>query len=1403
MTRLGIGSLVWVRESEAVETAFFPGSIVAEEGATLTVQLEGKAATRSVTPGDVLPRFPQGANTAMDNTSLVYMNEASILENLALRHKRNEIYTYTASVLLAVNPYKQIPGLYDQAQCERYRGKHIGALPPHPYAIADTAYRLLVREKTDQALLISGESGAGKTETAKIVMQFLAYASGASSDLASQIQARVLQAQPILESFGNAVTLRNSNSSRFGKYNRVFFDDVGTLVYASITTYLLESSRVVVHGARERTYHVFYEMLRGLSADKLHEFDLDPKRPYRLLHSSEAPAHKMEELDTSNFRRLCEALRTVGRSEEQINAVWQVLAGLVHLGDVQKDVNPAAVDDDESAMVEVDEHSVNCAARLLGMDPDELSSTLRRKRIAIPGRDSFHEVPRSATQFRQALHSLIKALYKRLFEQTVKHINDSFAELQPKVRDGEDFNPEDMWRSIGILDIYGFERLERNSFEQLCINLANERLQQYFVINVLGSEQQVYKREGLPWTTMTLPDSEPVVSCIGQVFKTLDDFSCRLAKGFGEGQHCSDQKFCEKVVEEAAKHPQRKDVLKVPKMTGARDRRNSTGVVVGHHEVFVIKHYAGHVDYTASGWLDKNNDRLLSECEALICDSSQPLVKSLGEEDTKQPFRSISKKYTTDLEALLKTLSEASAHYIRCFKPNEQQKPDKFHGQLVLDQIIQCGTIELVKIMHDGFPNRCPFNEITTRFKSLLPENFQRYGMRTFIEALMLAYEIPSGEWALGMSRLFLKAGQLKNLEDMRSGGATPKAEVLQQIVTQIVRKRWRRIRDVVQLCNWLPKFIAQIQVKKAAQAVYKTASLAGSLAPRLAAAQSRVAARRLRLRRRLVGAFRLVVYVCHSWRELRRQRRERLVSSLYRASLLSVRCRTWLERARESLRELSKRRAREEEHRRLELERRLREEEEQRRLEVARRLQEEEERHRAEVERRRKEQEEEAKRREEEQQRQEAERQAREEERRAAEERDAEENRRLVEALQAERAQLEEQKRQIAEERRAMEEEKEARERVWEKERSEQEAVQRRLSIAQQPTPCRHIPHTAGGTASGTDGAAAAPETSASQGTPTAAAASGGRGGLSDFGEEVSDIGDSVSAVGMLHCGGQRSNPPPSTTVSGDHEGMQAMVDQKVSETLGNHLAAFHDKQMVVMKQLAELQEKNDVLNKKLEEQVAKNEMTPSHKGSVDYPGASPSSGSRRFSLIQLSEGLSTEGKSSRGKRHSVACEALQAFSGVEPGNHDTTFGPKAINSQRRWWAEQRSYLIEDLYGASTLGFTPHGTTPSTASKKGVKQDGRHEAQHATPLPMADGARNLTDQFERVEVVPSTSLSGSSAATPPSGERAAAGPDSDGSPSDWSRAESQASKLRQPQVFTKPGGKYRWSVVSPPSTGS
>jgi len=1349
--RFNSGDHVFVACPEHKDAAFLAGQITSISSCDVaTVKISDKNAAdvdeeRQVPCCELRARFARNdTSTCQDNTALVHMNDAMIMQNLQLRHKQDEIYTYTASVLLAMNPYKDIGGLYSEQQCARYRGKHIGALPPHPYAIADTAYRALVRDQKNQGLLISGESGAGKTETAKIVMQYLSFASGAASDLATRIQTRVLNAQPILESLGNAVTMRNSNSSRFGKYNRVFFDDSGTLVDAGITTYLLESSRVVVHGVGERTYHCFYEMLSGLTAEKLEEFKLERGKNYRLLSNGKMVGG-FQERDAANFKRLCESLKTVGLTDEDVDDSLRILAGLIHLGDVIKDTGDAVAGeedtDQEVKLVDLDDECSKRAASLLGMDPDDLFATLKRKKVAVPGRNSFHEVPRTVFQARQALHSLIKAIYKRLFEFIVNRINDSFKELRPEcVANDSEEAPDPEWRHIGILDIYGFERLQKNSFEQLCINLANERLQQYFVENVLRAEESLYKREGLAWTEITLPDSQPVVNCIAKVFLKLDEYSQQVAKGVG---NCTDQTFCQKITEESMKD-ERKEVLKKLKMS---NNRLSTGGAK-MNDGFAIKHYAGWVDYNTSGWLDKNNDRLLSECESLICDSQRPFVKSLGEENSKVPFRSISKKYSTDLEMLLKTLGTCNLHYIRCFKPNAEQKPNIFRQQLVLDQIIQCGTIELVKIMHDGYPNRVGFEELTRRFKDLLPEKFQRYGMRTFIEALMLVYDVPRDQWELGMSRLFLKAGQLKALEDMRSGGVKPDPDKLAAIVSGIIRKRWKRAIQSVSLCLYVPRFISMIYQKRAAKALVRVAQVTARLQPRLAAAQGRVKERRLKARRRFLAAAFTVRCLQASWRQIRSARRERLVSFLFRTSRLRslfmshprfVAARA---RARDLALQREAERLREEERQRQERQRladeRTRMEEERKRMEeerLEREAAQKAEEERLQEERRVLEQ------RQEEDRQQQLQKQLE-----LAKQKELEMAKQLQQQAleleqQREAQRLEDQKR-AEEERQKLEEERKA----LEAEREAFQMEKRRSMITAQATP-QHSWKSQGQT-----------QHSETETTVTAAGE-----------EDYSDIGDSVSVAANA-----------------------AMMQQLVQKEMDARMAVLEKdmarKQEEMLKQMSHLQEKNEKLEKQLSEEHRKKPVaTPRdvepaeaqrhvpcpaspdpHDASPLQLGDSPialatpdppSSGKRsshRLSAYDRPLGGSSEGQSRR--RKSVAAEAFSATrqSGAmsmhsmgEPVSKDQN-----INSQRKWWQQQRQFLLGDLYGhsnsspmGSPMGPPGRGSSsqrrsivnPLTTEAAGravpeavvEDADGEAAAQQAAPRQTR---KNLNDQFDTVE---------------------------------------------------------------------
>lgn len=844
-----VGDFVW---SPCTRTGFRRSTIVGVNADTDSFFVESRDENDPTLGGqfpvrrsDVRPFFDSGPDrTFEDNTAMVHLDDANILDNLRRRFLKDQVYTYTANVLLAVNPYKRLPHLYTAEKMAEYRSKNIGSMPPHPYAIADTAYRHLLRERRDQALVISGESGAGKTETAKITMHYLTHVSRTDAAHGGRIQDKIINANPILESFGNASTVRNMNSSRFGKYNEMCFNPVGSLVGARVKTYLLESSRVVSQQDGERNYHVFYEMLAGLDSDMLDRLELDPCTRYRLIYTGSAEPCREDspeaQRSAQQFADLRKALATfVGGDVEQ--EIWEAVAALIHLGEVEfvdvsgeadseaggstaRSASPMpsrcagsasqeAAEASQQAKVAVAEHGQDAlaqAADLLGLSQCRLEQVLKWKEMHVKRQNrrmSHINCPRTKAQATQTLQSIIKVLYKRLFDKIVEHINASSAGNTASARGGgPDAPPSDFsYNSIGTLDIYGFERLHTNSFEQLCINLANERLQQFFIEEVLEAEQRTYAEERLNICKWQLPDNQPVVKSIQSIMSVLDEHSLRTVKNLVGSGEDKDLRFCE--------HIHRTQIKGAGPVMALRLRANRSGNGPSLHDGFQIRHYAGDVSYNTRGWIDKNNDALVPEVEALLSDGTKQLVRTMA--DTKgmdalsgERLHSVSRDYLTNLDHLLSTLKTCSVHYIRCFNPNQNRSAGFFDPRYVLDQVIQCGTVELVKIMHHGFPHRCFLQELRRRFTNLLPADFGRYSDRDFVWAIMLAFEIDESQWTLGTKRLFLKAGQLRTLENLRDLGSMASKEIIWKIRMQFARKKVRGWCTVICLMAWWPAHV-------------------------------------------------------------------------------------------------------------------------------------------------------------------------------------------------------------------------------------------------------------------------------------------------------------------------------------------------------------------------------------------------------------------------------------------------------------------------------------------------------------------------------------------------------------------------------------------------------------------
>merc|ERR1719193_945421 len=716
-----------------------------------------------------------------DCCSLTHLDEANILWNLRARYANDDIYTMVSTVLLSVNPYKPLPHLYSHEIMKQYwKVNNLNGGPPHPYAMAGLAYQRMLRDGQPQAILISGESGAGKTETAKTIIKFLGVRSRTNDSLTESLQARIVEGiNPVLEAFGNATTVRNDNSSRFGKFNSLTFNPVGSLIGSEVHTFLLESNRVVQCGPGERTYHVFYELFHHPDVERtLH---LDKKHKYRILGTCTRKPRD----DKMMHDNLMEAMEKVGLRDES-KEIFQILAALIHLGEIEFEETNDNADIPEGCT------APQIAAELLGVSVEELTEVLLVKKMVVRrngNRPSNYRVPLTREQGRNALNGLMKTIYKRLFDYLVAGMNKGSVSSKS--------------RSVGILDIYGFEQFDVNSLEQLCINLANESLQEFFLLNCIDAEQKAYISEGLSWKAIELPDVKPTVHMIHRIFSIMDEHGVLLAKN----QKTTDDRLTEEIIKN---HSTRgaDAVLSEPR----RANRNDAVVTNG----FILKHYAGKVIYDTSLWLEKNNARMSADQESFLTISTHPIVKTFAlepQEINSGKFSSVCTKYAEDLEKLLDRIGGSNVQYIRCFKPNELQRPGMFLTKNVFNQMVQSGTVHLVNVMHHGWPCRCTYESLH-RFRPLLPtEYFAHMDNRTFIEALMMAFGVTKSDFCLGASKLFMKSGKMAVLEKLKVSGEQADEYVVTTVMRYIRQKKIKRCMTLVGFLIWFRKAAKQQRI--------------------------------------------------------------------------------------------------------------------------------------------------------------------------------------------------------------------------------------------------------------------------------------------------------------------------------------------------------------------------------------------------------------------------------------------------------------------------------------------------------------------------------------------------------------------------------------------------------------
>ncbi|XP_051141861.1 myosin-6-like isoform X2 [Andrographis paniculata] len=727
---LVVGSVVWV---EDLDEAWIDGEVVAVNGEDVRVQTtSGKTVVAKVS--NVYPKDAEAPPSGVDDmTKLAYLHEPGVLQNLKSRYDINEIYTYTGNILIAVNPFQRLPHLYDSHMMSQYKGAAFGELSPHPFAIADAAYRLMVNDGKSQSILVSGESGAGKTESTKLLMQYLAHMGGRSKkDGGRTVEQQVLESNPVLEAFGNAKTVRNNNSSRFGKFVELQFDQRGRISGAAIRTYLLERSRVCQVSDPERNYHCFY-MLCAAPREVVEKYKLGNSRTFHYLNQSNC--HKLDGInDSKEYLTTRNAMGTVGMSSDEQDAIFRVVAAILHLGNVEftkgKETDSSMPKDEQSRF------HLTAAAELFMCDAKSLEDSLCRREIITAGEKIVKDLdPQAAADSRDAL---AKIAYTRLFDWLVEKINNSI---------GQDPNSKSL---IGVLDIYGFESFKINSFEQFCINLTNEKLQQHFNQHVFKMEQEEYTKEQINWSYIEFIDNQDVLDLIekkpGGIIALLDE-ACMFPRSTYET-------FAQKLYQTYKDHKR----FRKPKLARSD---------------FTISHYAGDVTYKTELFLDKNKDYVVAEHQSLLSASRCSFVSGLfplsNEESlNKSKFSSIGSRFKVQLQSLLEILSTTEPHYIRCVKPNNLLKPAIFENHNVLQQLRCGGVMEAIRISCAGYPTKKPFIEFVDRFGILAPDVLDG-SMDDVAGCEKILRKVGLEGYQIGKTKVFLRAGQMADLDARRT----------------------------------------------------------------------------------------------------------------------------------------------------------------------------------------------------------------------------------------------------------------------------------------------------------------------------------------------------------------------------------------------------------------------------------------------------------------------------------------------------------------------------------------------------------------------------------------------------------------------------------------------------------
>ncbi|XP_018545180.1 myosin-7B [Lates calcarifer] len=731
---------------------------------------------------DLQPMNPPKFDMIEDMAMLTHLNEASVLFNLRRRYSMWMIYTYSGLFCVTVNPYKWLP-VYSAEVVTAYKGRRRADTPPHIYAIADNAYTDLLQNRENQSMLITGESGAGKTVNTKRVIQYFAIiaALGENVKKGGSLEDQIIEANPAMEAFGNAKTIRNDNSSRFGKFIRIHFGTTGRLASADINIYLLEKSRVVFQQPGERSYHIYYQILSNHKPE-LQDMLLVTTNPYDYHFCSQGVTTVESINDGEELKLTDHAMDTLGFTPEEKYGCYKIVGAIMHFGNMKFKKKQR----EEQAEADGTE-SVDKAAYLMGISSADLLKGLLNPRVKVG--NEFIVKGQTVEQVNFAVAALAKATYDRMFKWLVSRINSSLYTSLPRQY------------FIGVLDIAGFEIFEFNNFEQLCINFTNEKLQQYFNHHMFILEQEEYKTEGIEWTFIDF--GLDLQACIDLIEKPMGILSimeeeCMFPKA-------TDHSFKTKLYDN--------HLGKSPNFQRPRPDKKRK-----YETHFEVVHYAGVVPYNITGWLDKNRDPLNETVVVLFQKSSNKLMAGLFENyissemasdpkaETKHrkrkaaSFQTVSQLHKENLNKLMANLRSTQPHFVRCIIPNESKNPGVMDPFLVLHQLRCNGVLEGIRICRKGFPNRILYAEFKQRYRILNPSAIPEDSFvdsRKAVEKLLCSLDIDHTQYKFGQTKVFFKAGLLGQLEDMRD---TRLSQILTTVQAMCRGKLMRMERQLMML---------------------------------------------------------------------------------------------------------------------------------------------------------------------------------------------------------------------------------------------------------------------------------------------------------------------------------------------------------------------------------------------------------------------------------------------------------------------------------------------------------------------------------------------------------------------------------------------------------------------------